>query len=1571
MSTSRLFDLRIAAIVGLVLSVGVFAYGIGREPSVGAIKGQLTALESGEPLKGSLYLHSTREINGEYVYHQVDSKADGSFLLRNIEAGEYSFSAYGSWHSLRDGILIVEEGKTLTWDIDLEPDAHGLSIDVHQRVFVPGENLRITCSGFVDEDNFNVELYKVDSAAFLTNHSGSIQSLLEISSYWEESRGSSTDLASNPALSLYSAKKLAIKPEPSGGFIQRVKLPPPPPGLYVVAAKSGELQSFDWLMITSIGMVTKTAPGQSLVYVVDLKSGKPIQSAQVSQYIGSRQIASGKTDSSGMASFATPTYDEENSKTVSVARYGESFAFASSWLSSMPDSDNLVYAYTDRPVYRPGQNVFYKGIIRARNNENYKTPSGENITVEVYDSNDTLIHRSVQKSDKFGGFSGSLDLTTEAPTGTYFIRAGTGARAGGEPVAHFTVASYRKPEYSVKITFDKRRYIRGEMVTARVSANYYFGAPVANAKVSYHIFRSPFWLFEAEREYSVDPEQYWRGDGVLADNGETRTDANGEAIIRFRANWKEPKERYYWNNDQEFQVSVNVVDKGDSWASGVRRVAVTRGAFALSINTDSDVVKPHSKVKITVTVQDYDRRPIKNQFVDVALARQTWDKQSGMETKTLQKRRVKTNARGEASLQLPVDAAGSLLISATTKDARRNRVSSETYLYSCSDDLAGCNFYSSADLKIVTDKRSYSPGETAKALIMTSKSDSDVWVTLEGSRVHESRLIHIKGTSAQVEFAVKDAYKPNFFISACFVRDKKLIHTEQSVKLSLKSESLRVAIKTDKREYKPGEKVSYKLKVTDSKGKPAVAALSLGVVDEAIYAVEPDRTVPILDFFYEKRWNKVSTSFSFPEIYFGDPDKGGSAREDMPAKIRTRKRFLDTAYWNPYIVTNQNGEADVNFNLPDNLTTWRATARAITTQTQCGQAINTMICKQDMLVRLEMPRFLVEGDKACLIAMVHNYTGKDQHVRVKLKAPGLRVKDRLERIVSVSDHKSARIEWTVIAEKVGSSVILVEAAGSGAGDAVELVLPIRPRCEQVTTATQGAIGGGGERPITISIKQGAIPESTSLRVNLAPSLVAAMLGSLDYLAGYPYGCTEQTVSKFLPDVVLYRSLKSFGITDSKLAEELPGMVRKGLDRLYNMQLPDGGWGWSEYGKPDPWMTAYVIYALLNARDAGFIVKPEVIDSGNTWLKQAIGSGKLRIYPKAFAAYVLALSGVDSSATMNQIAARRQINNEALASLALGFYQLGHYDRAREMLDRLFDQAIVSGDIHWKGVSRWDGGDIEATALALQALLKNNPSDERAHDIVRWLMDQRTGYYWMSTRGTAMSIYALSEFVTMTKELSPDFEAVVSLNGRVIDKVWFGPDSIVNPQKEITIRGSLLRTGHNKLLITKSGQGALYYSTNLTQCVAKKSLAPLRAAGVSIERNYYKSAPGQLNTTAAWQLGSPISGCKPGDVVTVRLTIRATEPMSHLLVEDFIPAGFEIIDRGDMYYDEWSYWWVGRDIRDDKISFYLDNFGRGARVITYPIRAGFSGVFCALPAQIFSMYDPSIRATTGERQFVIR
>ena len=94
-------------------------------------------------------------------------------------------------------------------------------------------------------------------------------------------------------------------------------------------------------------------------------------------------------------------------------------------------------------------------------------------------------------------------------------------------------------------------------------------------------------------------------------------------------------------------------------------------------------------------------------------------------------------------------------------------------------------------------------------------------------------------------------------------------------------------------------------------------------------------------------------------------------------------------------------------------------------------------------------------------------------------------------------------------------------------------------------------------------------------------------------------------------------------------------------------------------------------------------------------------------------------------------------------------------------------------------------------------------------------------------------------------------------------------------------------------------------------------------------------------------------------------------MSHLLVEDFIPACFENIDRGDMYYEEWSYWWVGRDIRDDKISFFLDNFGRGARVITYPIRAGFSGVFCALPAQIFSMYDPSIRATTGERQFVIR
>jgi uncharacterized protein YfaS (alpha-2-macroglobulin family) len=1575
MSQSRLLNLKLALIVALICGAGILAYGISQESAVGSLKGTAITRESGAPVAADVHLTSVAKVDGETLSYHVKCDADGSFVLGNVVAGAYTLNVQSKAHSMRDTHINIAEGTTQTVEVELQPDEPSLDLYIHQHVFTPGEVAEITCHGFLDSDALDVRVYKVDLSAFLMRSGGSLQRLLGSQSYMSQQDQSGVNLGGNPSLSLAQSMNVPItKRDGEGVFTQRIKLPVLKPGLYVAAVRAAGMQRIGWAMVTSLGLVTKTAPGGALAYVVDLKTGDPVPSADVSMFAESRSIASGKTDSHGLLNLLVPAgFNSETEGTV-VARSGDSFAFVSSTMSSLPASDNVVYAYTERPVYRPGQVVFFKGIVRTRANEGYKVPAALPVVVEVRDVNDTLIYRATKTTDKFGCYAGSLHLSSEAATGSYVIRASVQGRSSEEPSATFSVAAYRKPEFSVKTTFDKPHYTRGEWVRAKISVNYYFGAPVANAKVNYTVQRSPYWLFETDEESISEGSGYsdYGGYGESVKDGEVKTDANGEAVVEFPASWPQPKGADAWDSDMKFNVSANVMDKGGAYATGEGSVLVTRGEFGISVSPDSWIVTPGSEVNVVIEAKDYDKRPIKRQNVTVTLARQTWSDDGELNSETLEQKQVTTDGSGAASLRLPVKRAGGLLITAQSRDSRGNTIIGTSYLYSCAQHGEQGDFGPTAAVKIVADKRTYSPGDTAKVLILTKKPGATALVTVEGSRVYDSRTVRLSGSSTMVSLPIRDTYKPNFYIAVCFVRDKQFVQNEKMAKVSIRSQSLRIAIQPNKRRYKPGEKADYKLKVTDSKGRPVSAELSLGVVDEAIYAIEPESTTPITDFFYAKRENQVRTGFSFPEIYLSDPDKAGPPLKDQPLKIRVRKRFLDTAYWNPDIVTGPTGEADVSFTLPDNLTTWRATVRGITADTACGEARNTVISQQDMLVRLEMSRFLVQGDESQLTAVVHNYTGKDQRVKVRLRAPGLRVHDDIERSVFVANEGSERIDWSVSATKPGSFAIGVRAEGETAGDAVELDLSVKPHGEERTTATNAVISNGADSRLTINVRNDSIPEVTRLKVRLAPSLASTMLGSLDYLAQYPYGCTEQTVSCFLPDVILFRSLSSLGVRNPRLQAQLPDMVRKGFARLYRFQLIDGGWSWCEYGKADPWMTAYVLYALVQAREAGFPVNQDVMDKAIHWLAQAAPSHKIRIASRAYSAYVLALCGRDSSDIMEEIAGRRYVNNEALAVLALGFQKLGKPDRAKAMLARLFEHAISDGDIHWQGIPQWDGGDVEPTALALDAVLKISPSDPRAYGIVRWLMKQRRDDYWYSTRGTAMALYAMSEFLKMTKELAPNYDATVLVNGRVAGRAHFDKASIFNPQVEITVQGRDLRKGRNELRLTKSGPGNLYYSTNLVQYIARDPIPALvSGAGLSIERAYFKPRPEYFQNESMREIGSPISGCDVGDVVLVRLTVRSSSYFSHMLVEDCIPAGCEIVDRGNVAYDEWYHWWSGQDIRDDKVSFYVDDLGRGKHVIEYQMRAGFGGSYFALPAQVFSMYDPAIRATTGETEFDVR
>lgn len=1574
MSANRLLSLRLAVAVVLIGAAGMLAYGISQEPSVGAIEGTVFARESGVPLEADIGLVSVAKVDGQHVYYGARSDKDGNFKLGPVATGEYTLEIRSQAHHMKPTTLRVEEGETQTFEAFLEPNAPSLDLYIHQNVFTPGETPRITCHGFVDSDMLNLRVYLVEPDAFLMRANASLSRLIGGSSWMSAEEQSRIDLTANPSLRLAHVEDVRITTrDVEGVFTQRIDLPVLAPGLYVAAVRSSDgLQRFGWVMVTSLGLIAKSAGDQTLIYAADLKSGDPIASADIALFLDSRRVDSAKTDGSGIAYVSVPLGTTGRPSKMIVGRSGDSFAFVHTEFSGPWSGKTTIYTYTERPVYRPAQTVFFKGIVRKRAGDDYQTPAGLPVAVEVRDPSETLIYRGIKTTDKFGCYSGSIPLGSEAPTGRYSIRNIVNGEGDSGEGAAFTVAAYRKPEFSVSVTFDKKRYTRGQWVKARISVNYYFGSPVANANLTYSVSRAGYWLF-GEDEYADDGYADYGGYGEIVKYGDLRTDGNGEAIVEFPATWEQPREDQGYDTDQQFLVSVTATDKSDTQATGEASVLVTRGQFAVEVEPDSYITEPGESIGVVVRAQDFDRRPVRNTRVAITLARERWSEENGYSLQRLAQRTVTTDENGRARVRLPIRKPGSLIVTARAKDSRGNTIVSSSYLWSTGETERGYQDPNMEGVDVVLDKKTYSVGDTARVLILTNRPGLTALVTVEGSRIYDSRTVKLTGKSTLVELPVRGSYKPNFYVSVCGVYQKQFLRKQVSARVSIKSEELKISIQPDRKVYEPAQKASYRLKVTDESGKPVTAELAMGVVDEAIYAIQPETTTPILDFFYARRENAVRTNDTFPHIYLSDPDKAGGTLRDEPMKIRVRKRFLDTAYWGPNIITDANGEARVSFDFPDNLTTWRATVRGVTVDTLCGQATSTVIARQPMLVRLELPRFLVQGDRSRLTAVVHNYTGRSQRTKVRIRAPGLRVYGGVERSVTIRNDGSARIDWEVSADRPGDFTVGVRAEGQTAGDAVQLDLPVKPRGERISTSTS-AVLTGASKSVSVIVRNDAIPEATRLKVRLAPSLASSLFGSLNYLAQYPYGCTEQTVSAFLPDVVLFQSIRDLGLGNPRLQAELPDMVQKGLGRLYRFELPDGGWSWSEYGRSDVWMTSYVCYALIRAKEAGFPVREDVMNRGLRWLRgQVTSNRKMYVYHRAYGLYVLSLAGQDVTKELDAIFARRKLWNETLAVMSLAYHNLGEQAKAKAALDRLFAASIRDGTgTHWRGAHRYDGGSIEPTALALQAALKVSPNDPRVYEMVRWLMNQRSDDYWWSTRGTAMALYAMSEFLKRTNELKPNETVTVLLNGRPVGSARFTSAFVYAPQKEIIITSPDLTRGRNTLEIRKSGSGNVYYSTNLTQYAARKRMPPvISSEGIKVQRAYYRLPLNYNPYRAQANVGNPITGCGIGDIILVRLTVHANGPFRHMLLEDSIPAGCEIITRGNVDFYDWNYWWGGQDVRDDRISFYVDHLPEGKSVIDYRMRAGFGGTYTALPAQVFSMYEPSIRATTGATEFRTR
>lgn len=698
--------------------------------------------------------------------------------------------------------------------------------------------------------------------------------------------------------------------------------------------------------------------------------------------------------------------------------------------------------------------------------------------------------------------------------------------------------------------------------------------------------------------------------------------------------------------------------------------------------------------------------------------------------------------------------------------------------------------------------------------------------------------------------------------------------------------------------------------------------------------------------------------------------------------MRVRKQFEDTAYWAASVQTGPDGTATVSFTLPDNLTTWRATARALTLRTQAGQGREEVTAKLPLMARLILPRFYIKDDQAAAAALIHNYTGADRDVRVTLTAEGAQVLDEPSRTVHVPSGGIARVTWKVAVAGINgnteadSARFLVSAdGGPGTADAMQSTVPVHPDGVRRVEAKAGMIRSqpdGAGMATNMTLPQETAPGSARLEVTLSPSLAGPILEALDYLVGYPHGCAEQTMDRFLPNIIVTRALKELG-AERPADPMLPRYVNFGIQKLLRYQHDDGGWHWWEFDESDPYMTAYVVYGLAMARDAGYPLAAGPLPRGVNYLNEqlyleAVEQGEIQPMEAVYLLWALAYAGLwDDGSLKNAFAVgqslieeRDKLDTFSRASLALALHRLNNEkgapkefaQAANDLAAGLAKDAVITGTAaHWtanaSGGGSWLDSDVEVTSQVLMALLTVKPDSPQIVPAVRWLMAARRGKAWNSTKDTAAAVLALTAYLRQAKEGAPDEQVRVSVNGREAGTGTLGKAQVFSEPVKVIIPAASLQPGENNLELAFTGPGNLYWTARLSYIVPVDKTAPL-SRGITVKRHFQVTAEDPVN-----------AGVQPtGSIIKVTVEVNADRDYRYAMLSEPIPAGCEVItaedhDRG---YTDCDY----REVWDNRILFFLNSLPKGESSFSYWLRAESPGTFNIPPTTAELMYLPETR-----------
>jgi hypothetical protein len=1092
------------------------------------------------------------------------------------------------------------------------------------------------------------------------------------------------------------AFSLTATPESNDYYGYKLRLPDKlPVGNYLVRLKTQGSEKFTWTFVDVTRALTYAIADDKalLIWAMNAETERPLADLPVAY-----GNTSARTGADGIARLPVPeilTATDTASGGVAV-KLGNGELSSVIWLrnegrywgyyrQNTSNDETIAYVYHDRPIYKTTDKLVAYGMARDRASDR----SADKMTLELtkagyfwdwFTRQEKVYRRVVLSPDEYGFFGAEMDWDRLAP-GNYQLRV----VRGSETVAshNFEVKDYVKPAYGIDIVLDKRQVYAGDELSGEVSVRFYDGTPVAEMELRANL------------------------NGPQSDQQTLKTDSNGLARFAFRTkSWDcDPNAEWlHCPSSQSLGVEVVPVEGEEAQISGSIYATVWRGRASLesyaSVKGDTATIRFTAHKVDLRQGQDIDSgsvlsEPLRGSQVTGRIIEEYWvqtqtgtnydyvTKQTYPVFKYDRRRRdvgsvnLTTDAAGKASQEFAIPSStASYRVIASIKD--ENGVSDYAVAYFASQRYSGSSYEPGEASKDTNyyfrppQEREEKPGYDVGEKVSLSYYQGQDRLQTAQTPVFLYVKAHVGLKDAKVtdqptyEFDFSQELIPNVSVRGILFRDGGFYVRDYSVGINLEKQGMSVSISADNASYAPGSRAKLNVSFRDSDGKPVPnVRLALGIVDESVYAAANNQTGggdPLYSLYAWVSDGVVLESVSHmanPEeaLMRGGAEMGGGGGDQV------RRNFKDTAaFFN--VVSDANGQADLTVDLPDNITSWRATAVGISPDLRAGISTYNLKVTKSLFVDAVMPAEMLAQDQPVLKLRAYGLALKSgEEVSFQVDAPTLGLKDEK---VSGKAFESFYVAVKQLVPGIHPIVLRVKSASGS--DAMEKKVKVVSTRFSKQEKVEVELGPGVALP--------GVGDSREVELAFLPKSRAQYL---ENVWGLSYGWTQR-----LDAQVAARLAK--GLLKDQFAQD----VTVPAESLQRFQKPSGGLSLLAYSSEDPVLTAKVaaIAPELFDRVAMQAYFASILEN-----KEASREEQLRALSGLAALGSPVLSQLQESALLPDISWRERL------AVMRGLSALGDQDGARQALDALLAKSEINDGLRFVRVSEDKRDNLEATAEA--------------------------------------------------------------------------------------------------------------------------------------------------------------------------------------------------------------------------------------------------------------------------------